>query len=40
MNYDKRDICNVCGKPFLKDNQGNWLSHGHKLKHKYEKDDE
>lgn len=28
---EKKDICNVCGKPFIRDTNGEWVNHGHKL---------
>ena len=26
---DSQDICNICGKPFLQNEDGEWINHGH-----------
>lgn len=32
MTTLKEDICNICNKTFIKDINGNWINHRHKLK--------
>lgn len=27
----KKDICNICNKPFEKDSKGEWINHNHTL---------
>lgn len=31
MKNKKKDNCNICNKPFIKDEHGNWTNHKHKL---------